>query len=447
MKNTMRTRRLVGAVLAAGLVASVAGCSSEPADDAAEGEQSLEVWTRSAAESAASYQMVFDAFTEKTGVEIDYQPVVEFDTQLQARASQKDLPDVLINDASSLGTYVAQGLILPIERDSIEGQGDIADETWEQNVGLDGATYGVPWSRQANVTIIRKDWREKLGLEIPTTWDELSALANAFATQDPDGNGQADTYGMVVPGSAKNGYIARWGNSYLWQAGADILEEDGEGAYTSAIDSPEAEEAMTFIRDQFCTPGTIVPGSVNLTTAETPFFAQGTAGIYLTGPYNISSFDAAVGAENVEVIPMPSGPEGSTTFAEGENIYFGASSEKADLQKQLAEFLITPEAQEIAMKIETNAAGVTSQPVVRLPVNDQVDVAAVTGDDRWSIVAEDYANDSKTFPWNIDFTAFRQILADNMNAMVADCDSDIPAGLATIDEQFQAQLEAQDLVK
>ncbi|HEV7949092.1 MAG TPA: sugar ABC transporter substrate-binding protein [Glaciihabitans sp.] len=449
MKNTMRPRRFVGLAIAAGLVVSVAACSSESGEDTSgsSGEQSLEVWTRSAAESAASYQMVFDAFTEKTGVEIDYQPVQEFDTQLQARASQKDLPDVLINDASSLGNYVAQGFVLPIDRESIEGEGDISDETWEQNVGLDGETYGIPWSRQANVTIIRKDWRENLGLEIPTNWEELASLGEAFATQDPDGNGQADTYGMVVPGSAKSGYIARWGNSYLWQAGAEILEADGDGYYTSAIDSPEAEEGMTYIRDLFCTPGVVVPGSVNLTTGETPFFGQGTAGIYLTGPYNISSFDTLLGAENVEVIPMPEGPESNTTFAEGENIYFGASSEKADLQKQLAEFLVTQEAQEIAMKVETNEAGVTSQPVVRLPVNENVDVAAVTGDDRWAIVAEDYANDSKTFPWNIDFNSFRQILADGMNAMVADCSSDIPAGLASIDEQFQAQLEAMDLVK
>lgn len=446
MKNATTLTRGLASTVAIGVLIGIGGCSAEGGGGAEGGDgEPLEVWTRSAAESAASYELVFDAFTEATGIEVDYQAVTEFDTQLQARAGQRDLPDVLINDASSMGNYTAQGFLLPIDRESIEGQGEISDASWEQNLGLDGEYYGVPWSRQANITFVRKDWRENLGLDVPTTWDELSALAEAFATQDPDGNGQDDTYGMVVPGSAENGYISRWGNSYLWQAGGDILVDNGDGTFDSAIDSPEIEEAMTWIREQFCTPGVVVPGSINLVTAETPFFAEGSAGIYLTGPYNISTFDQAVGQENVEIIPMPMGPESTTTFAEGENIYFGASSDKADQQKALAEFLITEEAQEIAMRIETNAAGVTTQPVVRLPVNENVDVAAVKEDERWTVVADSYADDSKAFPWSIDFIPFRQILSDGMNAMASDCSSDIPGTLAQIDEQFQAELERQDL--
>lgn len=443
MKNTTTTRALASTI-AIGLMIGIGGCSADTGTPADDGEP-LEVWTRSNSESAASYKLVLDAFTEKTGIEVDYQAVLEFDTQLQARAGSRDLPDVLINDASSMGNYTAQGFLLPIDRESIAGQDEISDASWEQNLGLDGEYYGIPWSRQANITFVRKDWRENLGIEVPTTWDELSAMAEAFATQDPDGNGQNDTYGMVVPGSAENGYIARWGNSYLWQAGGDILTDNGDGTFESAIDSPEVEEAMTWIRDQFCTPGVVVPGSINLVTAETPFFAEGTAGIYLTGPYNLSAFDAAVGRENVEIIPMPEGPESTTTFAEGENIYFGASSTKADQQKALGEFLISQEAQELAMKITTTDDGLTTQPVVRLPVNENVDVAAVTQDERWTVVADSYNDDSKAFPWSIDFIPFRQILADGMNAMAADCSSDIPGTLQQIDEQFQAELERQDL--
>ena len=378
---------------------------------------------------------------------MDFQPIDDFDTRLQARASQRDLPDVMINDGGSLGNYASQGFLLPINRESIEGQSDISEQIWDQNKGTDGEYYGVPWSRQANATIIRKDWRENLGMDIPGTWAELEELAQAFATEDPDGNGQDDTYGMVVPGSAKSGYIARWGNSYIWQAGGGFLEDNGDGTYTSVVNSPETATAMEFIRTQFCTPGSIVPGSVNLTTAETPFFAEGTAGIYLTGPYNLSSFDAAVGMENVEVIPMPSGPETSTTFGEGENIYFGAGSDMAEEQKALAEFLISTMAQELGMQSSEQESGVISQPVVRLPVNSNVDVAAVYGDDRWQTIADDYDSDAKLFPWAINFLPFRQIAADGMNRIVTDCSSDIEAELQTIDEGFQLELQNQDLTQ
>ncbi|NHI16546.1 ABC transporter substrate-binding protein [Microbacterium excoecariae] len=435
--------RAVAGTAIVGLAISVAGCSSTPSDDSSE---ALEVWTRSNTEDAMTYEAIFDAFTEETGIEVEYTPVPEFDTQLQARASQKDLPDVFINDAGSMGQYQSQGYILPVDRDALAGADEISDATWEQNLGTDGTYYGVPYSRQANIVMIRKDWREAIGADVPTTWDELSELALAFATEDPDGNGQDDTYGMVVAGSAQSGYIARWGNSYIWQAGGEILASDDEGHYTSAINTPEVETAMEWMRDQFCTEGVVVPNSINLTTAETPFFGEGTAGIWLTGPYNIASSDDQLGQENVEAIPMPEGPESATTFAEGENIYFGASSEKSEEQQALAEFLISAEAQEIGMTIFEGEDGIQTKPVVRLPVNENVDVAEVTGDERWGITADSYAEDSKAFPWNINFIPYRQILADGMNAMMADCSSDIPAGLEEIDAQLTAQLETDGLL-
>ncbi|WP_205709675.1 extracellular solute-binding protein [Kineococcus siccus] len=446
--HSLRTRTTAATSIVL-LAATLGACSSDDEGGTAGGAASgpLEVWSRSTPEPAATYQKVFAAFTAKTGIEVDYQGVVEFDTQLQSRASAKDLPDVLINDAGSLGNYVSQGLLTPIDRESIAGQESIADETWQQNVGIDGETYGVPWSRQTFATVVRKDWREKLGLPVPTNWDELTALATAFGTQDPDGNGQADTYGMVIPGTAKNGYIGWWASSYIWQAGGDLLRSTGDGTFESAIDSPETRTAAEFVRTQFCTPGNTVPGAINLTTGDSPFFQEGTAGIYLTGPYQWSAFDAALGKDAYEVIPMPKGPVGTTALAEGENIYFGAGSDKADQQKALAEFLITPEAQELGMTVEPLPSGGSTQAVVRLPVNSDVDVVATTGDDRWKVVEDNYESDSRTFEWSINFTPFRQALGEGMNAIAADCGSDIDAGLKSIDEAFTAELESQDLLK
>jgi len=441
-QHARRTIALVSvAALAGGLSACAPGADggSTSADD-----RSLEVWTRSTPEDAASYQLVFDAFTAKTGIRIDYQPVPEFDTQLQARAQQKSLPDVMVNDAGNLGTYVSQGFVLPVDRDALAGADQISDATWQSTRGTDGDYYGVPWSRQANVTVIRKDWLANLGLAVPKTWDELSAVAKAFADDDPDGDGKADTYGMVVPGSAESGYIARWSASYIWQAGGDILKDEGGGTYSADFDNPGTETAVSWIRDQFCTPGVVVPGSVNLTTANTPFFAQGTAGIYQTGPYNISSFDEAVGKDDVEVIPTPAAPGGGTdSLAEGENIYFGAASKKHDLQQQLAEFMITPEAQELAMKVETNAQGVTAQPVVRIPVNTTVDIGQVKQDPRWDTAKEVYEDHGRSFPWAIDFTPYRQIVADGLNGVIADCSSDIPGAMKDIQSQLSDELDEQ----
>jgi multiple sugar transport system substrate-binding protein len=440
VRNSSATR-VLATLSAMALVGSLSACGGDDGD-AADSSEPLEVWSRSSPESAQTYQDIMAAFTKKTGIQVDYKGVPEFDTQLQSRASGKDLPDVLINDAGLLGTYQSQGYVTKVDKGDITGGDQISDETWEQNKGLDGETYGVPFSRQAFVTLVRADWRKKLGMEAPKTWEELSALASAFATKDPDGNGKADTYGMVVPGSSKKGYIGWWASSYIWQAGGGIVEKSGEGKYKSVINSPETKLAMEWVRKQFCTPGNVVPGSLNLTTAETPFFGEGKAGIYLTGPYAFGGYDKEPGKAKYEVIPMPKGPAGTTTLAEGENVYFGAGSKKADQQKALAEFLITPEAQEIGMLAEKSAS-----PVVRLPVNKTVDAATVRKDPRWKLVQDEYKANSKAFEWAINFQPIRQALGEGVNKMMSSCSSDLDAGLKSLDEAITSELKSQDLVE
>lgn len=52
-------------------------------------------------------------------------------------------------------------------------------------------------SGHRSITVIREDWLEALGLEIPTTTEEFYEVMRAFTFNDPDGNGVDDTYGVV----------------------------------------------------------------------------------------------------------------------------------------------------------------------------------------------------------------------------------------------------------
>ncbi len=57
---------------------------------------------------------------------------------------------------------------------------------------------------------IRQDWLDKFDLEIPQTMDELLTVIDKFTNEDPDGDGENNTYGIGVAGSPK--CIWRW----LW---------------------------------------------------------------------------------------------------------------------------------------------------------------------------------------------------------------------------------------
>ncbi|WP_253776115.1 ABC transporter substrate-binding protein [Goodfellowiella coeruleoviolacea] len=431
-------RSLLIAVL--GVVGLVgAGCGFSPAA-AKDPTAPLEVWTRSNAASAKVYEAIFAAFEQATGIEVDYKAVpIDFDKWIQRRAAARNLPDVLINDTGMLGLYHSQGLVTEIQPTSIAGGTDITDRAWDSARASDGHHYGVPFSAQAMVTLVRRDWREKLGRPVPTTWAELVELATAFTTQDPDGDGQADTYGMLVPGTTDRGYLSWWAASYLWQGGGDILAPTGDGGYRVAVDSAESVAAVRWLRGLFCDSKVIQPGALTTSTADAhPFFETGKAGIYLTGPYNFGRFDKSLGKDRYEVIPTPAGPAGTTVLGEGENVYLMAGSARPDAQRALAEFLISPPAQQIGMRGQP-------QPVVRLPVNRTVDVHATYQDPRWDLVASSYAEDARPFPNVPNFQPFRQQTAEALNTIFASCTDDVPGELGALATALTAELQAQGM--
>ena len=112
--TTRRLAPLACAALAGSLVAGCGASTSGSGGGSAKGP--LEVWTRSDVVDAKAYKRIFAAFTKKTGIKVDYKPIVDFDKLLQQRAASKNLPDVTINDMGSLGNYQSQGCSSPSTR-------------------------------------------------------------------------------------------------------------------------------------------------------------------------------------------------------------------------------------------------------------------------------------------------------------------------------------------
>lgn len=435
--KTPRKHLLVAMAATAGLLTGCAG-GAQNASTANDGKP-IEVWARSGTDASTTYAALFDAFTKKTGIKVNFQGVADLDKQLQTRAASKTLPDIIINDSTALGSYTAQGYLKEYDPSSVTGKDQIPDKLWDETKGLDGKNYGVPFSRQTMVTMIRKDWREKLGMPIPKTQEDLQKLAAAFASQDPDGNGKADTYGMTVPGSTDRGYLAWWASSYLWQDGGGYLKDEGNGKYSSTANSDKTREGVTWIKAQFCTPGNTQPGALTAaSSAATPFFQNGNTGIILTGPYNFSSFDASLGKDKYEVIEAPKGSVDSTVLAEGENIYVTATNAKKEDTKSVIDYLVSAEGQQLGM-----TGG--KQPIVRIPVNSGVDAAKVYGDQRWAVVQNALSNSSKALPSAINVIPIKQDAAEALNKIMSDCAADnIPSALDQLNSTINDELSAQN---
>lgn len=121
----------------------------------------------------------------------------------------EDLADIIVYPFSDnvVYQYAQAGAIVPVTQyykdpdasyyiqDAIKRTG--VDFT-ELITSPDGEIYGIPAYNQSLTNeypakiFIYQPWLDKLNLEVPTTIEEFYNVLNAFATQDPNGNGKND---------------------------------------------------------------------------------------------------------------------------------------------------------------------------------------------------------------------------------------------------------------
>ncbi|MET3849103.1 extracellular solute-binding protein [Paenibacillus sp. OAE614] len=116
-----------------------------------------------------------------------------------------DIPDLMLLDnafTAQVRTMVAQGALwdlTPYIKD-YPNLMKFPKETWTNTKQADGKNYGIPRVRPVEgggFVYLRKDWMDKLNLEVPKTIDEFYDVLKAFVEKDPDGNGKDDTIGYA----------------------------------------------------------------------------------------------------------------------------------------------------------------------------------------------------------------------------------------------------------
>lgn len=92
----------------------------------------------------------------------------------------------------------AYNYLLPQLKDMYEK--DVPDVL--SSVKRDGKLLALPVAantfESAQRLYIRKDWLDKLKLSVPTNYEEMVKVAEAFVKQDPDGNKKDDTVGLAL---------------------------------------------------------------------------------------------------------------------------------------------------------------------------------------------------------------------------------------------------------
>lgn len=131
-----------------------------------------------------------------------------WDQQKSATIVAGEFPDIglTLYDPSNVSQYTDQFLDLSPYVDDMPNVKKFLDErpTAKKMAEDNGHIYILPSDRGKNYRIsaihliINKTWLDRLGLTMPTTWDELEQVLIAFKNNDPNGNGKADEIPMQI---------------------------------------------------------------------------------------------------------------------------------------------------------------------------------------------------------------------------------------------------------
>ena len=193
----------------------------------------------------AAWEPVWEAFNaEHEDIQANYLAVgggygAQYLQLLQAQIAAGTGPDVFfVMDGFMVG-FAARGVLLPIDS-YVEANPDIdLEDNYETHLEAhrwDGQLWGLPRDGAPYATWFNADLYDEAGIDYPTgewNWEEYLEQAKALTDRDDSGR-------VRVLGGGRGQWI-----DWVWQAGGDVLNEDGTA---SLMDQPEAIEGLRFMQ-------------------------------------------------------------------------------------------------------------------------------------------------------------------------------------------------------
>ncbi|GAB2567475.1 extracellular solute-binding protein [Gracilibacillus alcaliphilus] len=257
MKQTSISRYLILCVIA--VVVILAGCnnnetsnneSSGSDDDRMELRVFVPTFSTEPPTDSSPVLQAIEDYTNKN-ISMEWAPNSNLDDRFNITLSSGDLPHVMYvpSKSPSFISAVEDGAFWELSPylDDYPNLSQ-ANDIILNNSSINGEIYGIYRSRDLgrNGVIIRKDWLENLGLEEPETIDEFYDMLKAFTEDDPDGNGEDDTYGMVV-----SQFEGPWDTMQTWFGVPNKWGEDEDGNLYPFFLDDNYMEALDFFKQLY----------------------------------------------------------------------------------------------------------------------------------------------------------------------------------------------------
>ena len=240
-------------------------------------------------------------------------------------------PDIIAAPHDNLGTLVSQKLIVPTENPK-----DISKQVLgacSKALTYNGTMYGYPASAETYALFYNKHLISEH--EVPKTWEDLVKWVQKFNAEHP----------------GKVGFVMDVTNSYYsilftTAGGNRLYGESGTDSSNPRMNTPEAVKGFQFFQSLKKSLGL---ENVELSTSSCEgLFASGNAAMFITGLWNVKTFENAGIDFNVAVIPsLPGEKHPAASFSGTRGMFVTACSKHPKEAADFAAFLITPEMQQL----------------------------------------------------------------------------------------------------
>ncbi len=128
--------------------------------------------------------------------------VADQNAKIEQAVKSHQMPDIFMVNSEELLSLVKRNEVSRVDKMYSlmpERTRQMYDADARRNASVEGIVYGLSQSgsiAKNEGVFIRKDWLDKLNLEIPKTTEEFLDVMRHFTNDDPDGNGKNDTFGF-----------------------------------------------------------------------------------------------------------------------------------------------------------------------------------------------------------------------------------------------------------
>ncbi|MCZ4274145.1 extracellular solute-binding protein [Maritalea porphyrae] len=295
-------------------------------------------------EDVKAYNQIIAAFEEQNpdiSVTFTAHEAKSYNTILTTALAGGAGPDIMhTRSYGSLEAIAAPGYLEPLD-----GQIDLsalsADELLGTTLRADGHVYAVPFASQTALVFYNKDLFEKHNVDVPATWEEFKAAADAFKQNNvnPLANGIADGWtAEVMAGALMPNFYGKEFFGEVTSGSADFEDPRFVGAL----------EKIAELKDYMPTGYE----GVDYATMKQLFIA-GQAAMFVGGSFEIPGFVES--GVNFDIMPAPAAKAGDermvATWLDG-GYGVNASSENKEAALKFIQFTATqPFAQMLSDKL------------------------------------------------------------------------------------------------